>query len=256
MTQRRIWIAACLLAVVLGLPRTASAGLLEVIIEMSGPRMFGISFECRRNLFDGSWSSCKAAGGGAPVSGEGNDKRPSRVKAVLFGRDTRSKVWLAVGGGAYFSAPKKLNVHEFEGGDVAMATFDPMLEFESVSIELCDCGSDGPAVQLYHGVLGVTMNYLFVADSSDTFNVGFKVRPIGIALPISKKWSFDFSYDLRLYPSGFTPADFGRPSEPVERKPEVVQALVFGLRWKLGNAQPPTTPSSVGSPGPQQPQQN
>jgi hypothetical protein len=217
-----------------GIPREGAAGIVEVILEMSGPKMFGFSADCRLTL-TGEWDSCKAS-------------VPAGFRALEPFVDPRlSKVWLSFTGGFYFSADATVNGVDYGRGEVKMLIFDPMLEFESKHWRNRACPAllqgaedkcDRLRLQIYHGVVGMSYNLLFGENFPTFSNVGMKLRPFGIVVPIGK-WGradlgADFSYDLRLYPRGFTAEDFGRvPVEAEGNGAEAVHALVFGLRIKL-----------------------
>ena len=47
MLQRRLFLIVCVLTAVFVLPREGRAGIVEVIIEMSGPQFVGGGLECR-----------------------------------------------------------------------------------------------------------------------------------------------------------------------------------------------------------------
>ena len=229
MSPSRLWTAACVFVLLLGFPRTGSAGFWDVIIEMSGPKMYGVSADCRLTL-NGTWDSCKGSG---PVP---------LLKA--FTEERVSKVWLSFDGGYYWSADATVNEQHYRRGEVKMFLFDPMLEFESKSWKTKECPKGSPTdcerlrLQIYHGVIGMSYNILFGADFATFSNVGLKLRPFGIAVPV-RKWkrldiAGDFSYDLRLYPQGFTAEDFGhQPLRPEGSGAEAVHAVVFGARIKI-----------------------
>ena len=229
MFQTRWWSAAFVLACLLAFPRTGSAGFWDVIIEMSGPKMYGFSADCRLTL-TGEWDSCK---GSAVVP---------LLKA--FAEERVSKVWLSFAGGYYFSADATVNQQDYRRGEVKMFLFDPMLEVESKSWMTKKCPAGSPAtcqrlrLQIYHGVIGMSYNILFGADFPTFSNVGLKLRPFGIAVPVGKwgrvDFAADFSYDLRLYPQRFTAEDFGHVAlTPEGSGAEAVHALVFGARIKI-----------------------
>jgi hypothetical protein len=229
----------CALAIFLALPVNAHAGLVEIIAEMSGPKMIGITADCRLAL-DGTWESCKASGPLAPLKIAGSaltEQRPPRV-------------WISLAGGYYFSSDATVNQVHYNKGEVKMWVFDPMLEFESKSWPK-DCrtlrAADCPELkyQIYHGALGMSYNVLFGEGFPTFSNVGFKMRPVGVVVPVVKRlnlpWSektaaigFDFSYDVRVYTRRFTAEDFGKVAvEPEENGAETVHAFVFGARVKI-----------------------
>ena len=220
--SQRLWTVVFALAILLTLPRAGSAGLIEIIAEMSGPKMYGHSYECRLRL-DGTWDSCKAS----------TFVQNMFVTLDQPGRD----MWLSLGGGYYYSADKTVNGNDYGFGDVQMATFDPILEIESKSwpVDYSDL-----TFQLYHGVLGATLDVIFVQGETPTFfNAGLKLRPIGVVVPIpglpgklKRKLAFDYSFDLRIYPDRFTAEDFGKTSNDQTQGWEVVRSHVFGIRIK------------------------
>jgi hypothetical protein len=118
-----------------------------------------------------------------------------------------------------------------------MVTFDPILEVESKSW-MVDY-SDLP-VQFYHGFLGATLDVIFVQGDTPTFfNAGLKMRPVGVVVPIpffgkwKRRFAFDYSFDLRIYPDRFTAEDFGKTSTDRTEGWEVVRSHVLGIRLKF-----------------------
>jgi hypothetical protein len=187
------------------LPRAASAGIIEIIAEMSGPQMIGYFVECRL-LPSGTWDSCK-------------------FPHPLYMRTPPSrKYWISIGGGLYTSTTRDVGGVERGWFDDFMLTFEPILEFESKTTP----------VQLYHGVIGFSYNLLAGKGYSPFANAALKFRPIGIVIPLRENLGLDLSYDLRLYPRGFTPEDFGRtPVTPSVSESEWVHAISIGFRRKL-----------------------
>lgn len=229
MLQRRLFLIVCVLTAVFGSPREGRAGIVEVIIEMSGPKMYGFSFDCRLRL-DGTWDSCKGSVAGAALEAVSGPRTP--------------RWWLSLTGGYFYSADATLHGQDYERGEVKMWMFDPMLELESKSWKTKECPTNSPAncerlrLQFYHGVVGWSFNRLWGDGFSSFSNTGLKFRPFGIVVPIGKigraDLGADFSYDLRLYSRRFTAEDFGRvPVEPEGSGVEPVHALVFGVRIKI-----------------------
>ena len=219
MSQRRCWTIVCALTMLLILPRPGTAGIIEIIAEMSGPRMIGFGLECRLT-FSGRWESCKVA---------------SPTTALIFAENQPDvKMWLSVGGKYFFSINKTVNGQHYGTGEVKMWSFDPMLEFESKSWPVKDFNLD---LQVYHGVMGVSYN-VFLGDFPTFSNVALKLRPAGVVIPFSKNWGVDLSYDIRLYPRGVTAGDFGKDPIPgAEPSREAVHSFVLGFRWRINNRQ-------------------
>lgn len=235
MAWRRLLLTGCIFIALLGLPRDGAAGIVDVILEMSGPKMYGFTIDCRLTV-TGEWDSCKGSGA-TPL-------------AKAFVAPPEHKVWLSLAGGYYFSADATTNGQHYDRYEVKMVAFDPMLEFESkswstkcsknsITGKRYECGR--LRLQFYHGAVGMSYNVLWGRNIETFSNAGLKVRPFGIAVPVGsvrlfgKTWDLapDFSYDLRLYPQRFTAEDFGKTStEPEPNGAEVVHSLVFGLRIK------------------------
>ena len=213
MSQRRLWTGAFVIAALLIFPRVGSAGIGEIIMEMSGPRMLGFGLECRLT-FAGAWESCKVS---------------SPTTALLFAENQPDvKMWLSVGGGFYFTLDKTVNGQHYGTGEVKMWSFDPILEIESKSWP-----REGLKPQIYHGVMGVSYN-VFYGDFPTFSNVALKLRPVGVVIPLSRNWGVDVSYNLRLYPRAFTAEDFGKvPIPGAQPSKETVNSIVVGFRRKI-----------------------
>jgi hypothetical protein len=218
MSQHRFLTIAGTLVMLFSCPRDGTAGIIEIIAEMSGPKMYGIAGDCRLDL-TGVWQSCKAS-------------TMRRTVGMLVEERHDARIWLSLGGGFYWSAKKTVNGLPYERSEVKMITFDPMLEIESKSWAV---PHSTVRLQLYHGVVGASYNFLYGDGVPNKFsNVGFKVRPFGIVIPIAGDFAFDFSYDLRVYPTRFTAEDFGRTAlVPEGNGAELVHAFVFGARVRL-----------------------
>ena len=208
MSQRKRWIAACVVALLLGFPRAGSAGFWEVIIEMSGPQMVGVPVECRIGLSGGAtFEYCKWLWDTFNLAGRG--------------RNEETRLWLTLEGGPYFATGVGANGDLYNPLDVYMLTFDPLLEVRSLG------GTQKRA--LYHGA-GFTTNFLFGDNFKRFGNAGFKVRPVGVVFPIGGRASLDLSLTLRIYPTEFTPADFGVAGSPTDDV-EVVKSIVGAIRF-------------------------
>jgi hypothetical protein len=217
MSQGRLWICASVFAASLAYPITASAGIGEIILQMSGPRMLGVGLECRM-VFSGTREPCKVS---------------SPATAVFFAENQPDvKMWLSLGGGFYWSLNKTVDGQDYDTGEVKMWSFDPMLEIESKAWPI---ENKNLKLQIYHGVLGVSYNLLH-GDAFPTFsNAALRLRPAGIVIPFSTNWGVDFSYNVRLYPRGFTPEDFGKVALPdtEPNRGEAVHSFVIGFRRKI-----------------------
>ena len=183
MTRRLLWTGACVLVALLAFPRTGSAGIGEIILEMSGPQFIGLGMDCKFTL-QGALEQCYAVVPGVARERSG----------------TKSKVRLSFEGTGYFSTGKNSEGTDYEFGHIWMLAFDPMLEYVS---------RQTPRVTLYHGFMGVSYN-LFLGDGFDPFsNVALKLRPIGVRFK-----DFAIEYNIRFYSNRFTPDEFGQPPLP------------------------------------------
>lgn len=252
MFQRRLLVAGFILIALLALPRVGTAGLVDVILEMSGPRMIGISGDLRI-LPNGCLDSI-GIGGFAPPPGQANEakkaaevdkcnrdgKSRNRVASALGTfmvkeRDPSSSqkhYWYALSAGYYASIRKTIDGHPYDYFDVQMITFEPMLEFESRSRAV---EKSQMKLQIYHGI-GGGVDVLFVKGSTPTTARGvIKFRPAGVVVPYGDKWGFDIAYDLRLYPKGFIASDFHEVASPItdSNNWEFVHAFAGSVRWKF-----------------------
>jgi len=265
MLQRRLFLTGCVLIALLGLPRESKAGLVEVIIEMSGPKMLGITGDIRilpNGCVDtgglGVVSQAAAGGGSDQAAGNdqngGNDKckrvsgkqRNRAISALgafavkdrnLSGKDESGKekefwYWYELSAGYFFSVPKTIDGHPYKYFDVQMITFEPMVEFQSRSskVEYSEM-----KLQVYHGI-GGGMDVLFVEGTPPTTVRGvIKFRPAGVVVPLGKRWGVDVAYDLRLYPKGFIASDFYEGASPSSDSNnwEFVHAFAGSVRWKF-----------------------
>jgi len=180
--RRRLWIGALVFAALLVFPRTGSAGIGEVILELSGPQFVGGGLECKFTL-QGILEQCYAVVPG--VAREGSIAKVRRVR-------------LSIEGTGFVSTGKNSNGVDYEFGHIWMLSFDPMLEYVSL---------ERPPLTIYHGFLGASYNLFFGKDFDAFANVALKLRPIGVRIK-----GVAFEYNIRLYPNRFTPEQFGKTS--------------------------------------------
>ena len=265
MLQRRLLLTGSVFIALLALPRDGTAGLVDVILEMSGPKMLGITGDIRilpNGCVDtgglGIFQPAAAVGGSDEADRNdqnGGDDECERVSAKqrnrlvsglrtfaakdrnLSGKDEskqekKFRYWYEFSAGYYFSIPKTINGHPYKYGDVQMITFEPMIEIESRSSKV---DYSDMRLQVYHGI-GGGLNYLFVEGTPPNMARGvIKFRPAGVVVPFGHKWGFDVAYDLRLYPKGFTASDFyeGAPPASDSNNWEFVHAFSGTVRWKF-----------------------
>lgn len=200
--SRRLWTTASVLMMLFAGPHAASAGIIEILAEMSGPQMIGGLVECRVGV-DAVLEQCTVVG----------------WKVAGSGVRSSTKMWLSLEGGAYVSTGHDVDGQDYEFGKTYMLAFDPMIEIQTVS---------RPKWGMYHGVMGASYNFLVGEGFRKFTNVGFKLRPIGVIIANR----LNIAYNLRLYPSGFTADQFGRlPVVPESTKPEAVHGISVGYRF-------------------------
>jgi hypothetical protein len=201
MLKRGVWTILVAAVLVLSTPRTGSGGIGEWIWEMSGPSMFGVGLECKYTL-NGKLDLEHCYLVGAPIA-RGTPPDTRRLR-------------LSLESGIYFSLGKNASGQDYEFGKTWMATFDPMLEVVSH-----ECGG----LAIYHGILGVSYNFLAGVDMDSFINVALKLRPIGFQFG-----RYNFEYNMRVYPNGFTADEFGKlPVVTSDNRPETVHGFSFGI---------------------------
>lgn len=209
MTGAHLRTAAIALLALLAFPRAGSAGIFDIIWEMSGPQMVSVFLlQCEFDLVNDQ-PECLIY-----------DKRvwgPQGVRA-----DRR---WsLSFDGALYTSTGKNSDTHRFEKFKSQMVAVEPMLTYRSYR-------SSGGNFSTHHGLLGASYNVLF-GDEFDTFHKGgFKFTPIRITA-----WKrINAAYHLRVYPDGFTAEEFGAESLVSTMHPgrELVHGFSVGVYFDL-----------------------
>ena len=180
---RRIVVMGALLVALFGAPRPSHAGLLEIIWEMSGPQMIGISYAaCMAS--SRSLEQCRI---GQFIS---RDLVTRRKRAV-------SGAWrrhLRIDGKGFGHAELRLG-RSVDGSDRR----GHRLSLVHVPRRR---GSGRDEVQVHHGI-GVTYNRLFGRDFRPFDKFGITITPIDIAV---KRVAVGIK--LRMYPNGFTDDEF------------------------------------------------
>jgi len=213
MLPRCLWLIASVFVVAVALPRVANAGIGEFIWEMSGPSMVGFPVECRVGLVDGEVDICTFLG--IRLLGNGIPERiPER------------KIWLFLEGGPYFSNGKNASGVAFDFGDEFMVTFDPMVAFRTVQVK--PDAKQPERFSMYHGIMGMSYNFMVGPNFKSFSNVAFKLRPVGLSF----RARFNIEYNVRIYPNGFEAGDFGKvPSALTSGRAELVQGVTAFYIW-------------------------
>ena len=224
--RQRIGIAL-LTFLVCFVPTVASAGIGELIWEMSGPQFAGGNIRCRTRL-DVWKPQCYVS--------------PAFI-AKTADPGQRVKVWLSIEGGVYVSTGKNRtdefgNEFDYRFASVAMFGFEPIVEFLSPLEKVLPFLPEGDienkdALTIYHGV-GYMLDG-FVLNNPGPFAMdGVKFRVIGVAFK-----GYEFDFNLRVYRHGTTPDQFGfaPPLGDVDRPSETSLSFGFSvpwLSWRIG----------------------
>jgi hypothetical protein len=215
MSRRRLAVFFAVICATLVFPRQARAGLADIIWEMSGPQMVGGIVRCR-------------------VPFDGGNVRCQLDLSVAALASNREWVWLALEGGVYVSTGLNNHGIDYEAGHIGMIAFEPMLEFSyGRGVDMVNANRRGSDVGAVYFGAGPMINHFLVRGSPPFVKYGIKLRPIAITF---SGWTI--SYNLRLYPDGFTPDEFtsltpakiGRPFEAVQS----VSVSIPWLRWNCG----------------------
>jgi len=193
-----------LLIALVGVPRPSEAGLLEIIWEMSGPTMLGISYGCMIRLPSGSLDQCRV--GGNPVA-------QARTADASHGKG----VFLALGASLLGSTGKDSRTQGYDWGEIWMLAAEPGIAFRS--FDNADC-----AIQVHHGI-GISWDLMFGKDIPHYDKFAIVVTPVDVAFG-----KVAFGIKLRLYPNGFTDDEFKpRTLAPANRPFETTLGFTFSI---------------------------
>jgi hypothetical protein len=164
--------------------------------------------------------------------------REKAAREAASGNRETEPVWLALEGGAYVSTGHNAGGIDYKFGRIGMFAFEPMLEFRYAGDIVAAQVNPAPKTEgkgAVYGGVGPMINSFIVRGSTPAFaKYGVKFRPIAIAFA---GWGVE--YNIRLYPDGFTPDQFGfGPRMKFNRPFEAVQSIgisVPWLTWKLGH---------------------
>lgn len=178
MPRHRVGLLSITLLALLAVPSQGSANIIDLIWEMSGPTSVGYVPYCKIAL-TGEVTEC--------------------ALGWLVKRSTREpRTWLSIEGGIYVSTGKNADRTDYRAGGTWILAFEPLLEARSGSRK---------GFTFHHG-MGLAYNFLFGGDFRRFNNAGLKLRPVGVIFH-TRRLRWDVAYNLRLYPDGFTPDEFG-----------------------------------------------
>ena len=224
---RRIAIVGTLLVALLAAPRRSEAGLLDIIWDMSGPQMLGLSFGCL--IAPGAktkaekFEQCRA--GEIPTV-----MRVSANPDTSTTADTdRPKTFIGFSAGIYGSTGVDSPTQEYKWWEIGMVELGTGLSFRSFN-------PPDNHVRVNHG-FGVVYERLF-GRGIEGFNNGaihpfnkfaFTITPIDVT--INDKVAVGIK--LRLYPEGFTDDQFKAGLPPAEDRPfETTVSFTFSIILK------------------------
>jgi len=206
MLRHRVGTVCLAVLALFAFPREGSAHFMDFIWEMSGPRMIGVVVGCDYDL-QRKTTECRALGKVLGRRGADSPERP--------------KIWLVLDAAAYTSTGRDSGSFQFDWFETYMLAFEPMLTVRSY-------GDGGEGFSLHHGLIGVSYDFLFGSNFSRFDKVGLKFQPIGFTFR-----GFKLSYNLRVYPNGFTADEFGFGPRlhDLSRPHETVHGFSLGYRW-------------------------
>ena len=205
MSRVTLGIAGVVCAVALMCPRPASAGIIDFIWEMSGPQMAGIPIVCDIDVRTGEYQ-CRAS--------------ELHLKGNRDFRRGKGQLWIGAGGGVYISTGKNTTMREFGFACVQLVAVEPTVNYrwhESPGRVVAIESGAGPSYFVLHG------------DGFETFGkFGIKTVPFEVRYK-----RFTAGYTYRLFPNGFTSAEFGVPagSPNTHNGREHVHGFILGWRW-------------------------
>ena len=175
---RRIVLVGTLLAALVGAPRPSDAGLLEIIWEMSGPRMLGLGYGC---LFTLGMKTEECRIGSAMVH--------HRADGTNILSSSHSLCWARRSSGRPITTRA---TQSYEWGEVWMLATRAGLAVRT---------KDG-TVKVHHGA-GISYNWVFGREIRGFDKFAFTVTPIDVAYK-----RVAVGVKLRFYPNGFTDDEF------------------------------------------------
>jgi hypothetical protein len=187
-----LWVT---LLVVVAAPRTASAGLLDLIWEMSGPQLLGLGPHCEMPL---------------PAN-----RKPQCVLYIVGGIDRRDgdKFFLILDAAVYFSTGKNAGDDRkpivFRLAHTGMFGIDPTLAYEWA----------GSRHTRWYSGIGVSLNGFFGQGFSPFDNYAVKLRPVAVEHQF-RVMKLSVEVNLRLYPNGFVTRERPRGAAALARGEE------------------------------------
>lgn len=192
---RRLAVLGALLIALLGFSRPTEAGLLEIIWEMSGPRMLGLSYGCMINARSGSLEECRFG----PTPTRDLATAALNNQATATSTDPNRKVFVVLGGSLLTSTSHDSKNDDgslrqgYDWGEIWMLAIEPGVAWR---------WHEGRRVQLHSGT-GVSYELLFGRDIKAFDKFAFTVTPIDVGW---KRLAGGLRF--RLYPHGFTDDEF------------------------------------------------
>jgi hypothetical protein len=203
MMGRRIAVVGSLLIALVSIPRPSEAGLLELIWEMSGPRMLGFGYGCMYSPRTQTWVQC-------------------RSNPLLQARNTATEKgpFFVLGGSILASTGRDSDTQSYDWGEIWMVALQPGVAVRSYE-------NATKTVQVHHAV-GVEYDVLFGRDIRRFDKFAMTVTLVDVSY---KKVTAGLKY--RLYPNGFTDDEFKPgPRESMDRPFEAVLGFTFGVIFK------------------------
>ena len=222
MSRRFLGVVGGALIALLAFPSAGHANIIDWIWSMSGPQMasfFVLHCELDWERNKGHFSALDASHQHPWTLSECR-VYDWRVLGNLRSR-TQRKSWLSIDTAAYTSTSKGSSGFDFNAFDHSMVVVEPIFEVRSFTTKNW---------MFNHGVIGASYQILAGTDHSTFDKFAIKFRPIAVTY----KKKVNGSFNMRWYPNGFTPDEFGAVTpriDDLERRSEMVWGFSFGVLW-------------------------
>ena len=190
------------LIALLAVPSAASAGLIDMIWELSGPQLTGlVLIRCQSKS-----AQIFGCGGGNPFG----------IQATIDER-----IWVDYDLAFYWSTGKDAGPQEYEAFKVFLFSLDPKLVVQPIKQANFFTIGAGP------------MFNLFTGSGFDNFSKkGWKIVPAA-RFNAGRLGNMEIAYTFRIYADEFVPDDFGPPPHAinVDKPREVVQGMSVTVKF-------------------------
>jgi hypothetical protein len=221
MTPRHYWAIGILLVAVFAVPHEAGA-FFPYIHKMSGPRMLGVSYNCKpllpRPFGDQRESPPSSDERTVPAIGQDRCFWQEREEFRLAALSQSPHYWIRMETAVFTSV-----AHEADPDNRPRVwAFAPALLFEASPVH----PGDGGKLTVFVGI-GIEGFGAFGHQMKPVVRPALRIRPLGVRINrLGRLKAVEGSFDLRYFPTRFTNEDFGRPAGPDDAR--------GGGEWVMG----------------------